>query len=167
LEISYRWSQVGEDYFRRVATEGKRDPEAWKLLVDAANLKCPEYKVLIPKEWRFEVKFRSGDYGGVQRETITMERTKDTATLKRHYSIDSRAPFQYEVWNGFTHEEADRFLYALGYAIDQPWLVKRFIYPATQKTEWANMGHVIKGRDWGTYNPNAHWSGVLLSDILT
>ncbi len=157
------WKQVGEDYFRRVESEGKRNPEAWKLLVGDANIRCPEYKILIPSEWRFEINFRSGDYDGVQREVIVMERTKETATLKRHYSVDSRAPFQYEVWHNFTPEEADRFLYGLGYAIDQPWFVKRFIYPP-QTSHWDNIGHVIEGRNWGTYNPHASWSGIVLPD---
>ena len=160
------WETVGKDYFSRVEKEGKSNPEAWKLLVGDALIPCPNYAILIPKEWHFEINFRSGDYGGVQREVISMERTVNGAILKRHYSINSTAPFQYEVWHGFTPQEADKFLYGLGYAIDHPWFVKQFIcIPKRQNNTdlvFSNDSH--PGRRWGNYCAGVEWSGILLPD---
>lgn len=160
------WGSVGKDYFERVETEGRHNPAAWKLLVGDAQIPCPGYKILIPQEWHFEIRFRSGDYGGVEREVIRMERTQDAATLKRHCSVDSTTPFQYEVWHGFTPQEADRFLYALAYAIDQPWFVKQFISIPRKKSKsdsaFTEQSH--PGRNWGDYYSRTEWSGVLLSD---
>lgn len=154
------WREVGADYFRRLEKEGIRNENAWHSLVGFSKIPCPEYKILLPKEWRFEVSFRTGDYMGVVNEVITMERSKDKAVLKRRFSPATDKPFQYEVWNGgfggkFSPKDADDFLCELIYAIDHPWFVKRFVSPRR---------NFVEGRSWRHYYSHTDWTGVVLPD---
>jgi len=155
------WEAVGEDYFRRVETEGRCSPEAWKLLVGDAPIHCPDYKILIPPVWHFEIRFRTGDYAGIQQEIIRMERKKDSAVLIRSFSTATDKPFQHESWHGFTVEEADRFLMALTYAVDQPWLVKRLL---ESSPEADNKKLAVADRTWNSYYCGTRWTGVTYPD---
>jgi hypothetical protein len=155
------WEGVGEEYFRRVETEGQRSPEAWTLLVGDAPIHCPDYKILIPPEWHFEIRFRTGDYMGVQQEIIRMERKKDSAALIRSFSTATGKPFQHESWHGFKVEEADRFLRALTYAVDQPWLVKRLL---ESSPEADNKKLAVPDRTWHSYYGGSRWTGVRYPD---
>lgn len=158
------WKEVGADFHSRLERDGSPAPEAWRPLAGyAPTLTCPTYKILIPDEWRFEVTFRTGDYFGKVDEVITMERKKNSASLKRRYRTHTSGEYHYEVYTNsiggedgtFTPDDADHFLKTLVYAVDNPWLVK---------TEIAPHLNTVDGRSWRHYCSSTEWTGVLLPD---
>ena len=48
------------------------------------------------------------------------------------------------------------------YAVDQPWLVKRFILTAPKDGEFSEPP--VPGRTWHLYYPGIEWSGIVLPD---
>ena len=134
------WKDVGMKLPAEKKERGVRDVEAWNLAKRGRNLPMPDEPQVIPESYELKVNYSSGDYGGVTCEELTIHRSRDEAKLSRSFSTRQNGPVTEQRWLPFTVGDADRVLRALGYLIDQPWLLndeaeieKR--YWATQKAE--------------------------------
>ena len=79
------WQNSGKD--RLIKNENAvLDREAWQLVARNRNLDVPADPILIPDEYTIEWNFRSGDYGGIVKENLTLTRTENRASLVRTFS---------------------------------------------------------------------------------
>jgi hypothetical protein len=159
------WDYYGSKLAESLKKEGRTYPEAWNAIAQSSGLKCPAYPLALPTSWSFQLSFRSGDYGGVVEEEISMSVSPTTATLKRRYHRPTDASgsnwfhpqWITEKWEGLTVEESQSFLASVIYAIDNPWVYS--------DDEIQIDGH-IKGRpkQWTDYYPSVKWTGILDSE---
>lgn len=152
------WEEVGKHRPHWQAQRGVRDAEAWKLARRGRNLPLPEVPIVIPDEYELTVNFRSGDYDGVITETLLIKRKADGAELIRRYSTSRDEVAKEERWSPFDAKEADRLVRAIGYLVDQPWLIndeaeieKRYQAAGkkdpTSESPGAWGDEIIKGRE--------------------
>lgn len=141
------WETVGKSYQERLAAHGRQNEKAWRLITREQQRPLPDYKITIPDEWVFKSYYRAGDYGGVQTESITLCRTKNAAILVRAWRKETRGELQWEQWKSMTLEQADDFAFALGYAIDHPWVLK------SNEPKEQSARQKLEGRELTTYHP--------------
>jgi hypothetical protein len=157
------WSYYGSRYSERLKREGHTYLEAWQAIAPR-GLPCPDYPLLLPEAWSFQLTFGSGDYGSIVKEEVTMSVNPNAATLRRRYQSYSGAPWVSEEWKGLTIAESQSFLASLLYAIDNPWIYVNDSLAVEPRASFnfAGMGSV-KGRPkrWSTYYPSVQWSGIL------
>jgi hypothetical protein len=162
------WDAYGSKLPEALAKSGQRYEKAWKQVAPTPYLETPAYPILIPKSWTSTISFRSGDYGGVTEEVIEFRVTDDTCSLRRRYRTGwmGKEPWTHEVWQEFSHKEADHFLASLIYLIDNPWFFSRDELSETEGGDkQAKIGH-IRGRPeaWTDYYPGYEWTGILDAD---
>ena len=117
------WQEAGKHRPQWQAQRGVRDADAWKLAQRDRNLPLPEAPIVIPEEYELTVNFSSGDYGGVISETLLIKRKADGAELIRRFSMRTGEQPKEERWHPFDAKDADRIVRAIGYLVDQPWLI--------------------------------------------
>lgn len=159
--IKYRewWERYGKGLARDLLKKGKRYPAEWRTLMLSPSLECPNYPLLLPEEWSMTVSFRSGDYGGIVTEDMSFKVSPEKCSLVRVFTTHTGAPKQREEWKGFTYAEAQGFLAALIYLIDNPWLVEE----GESVVEIKGQPSHVMGRpeEWSVYYPSVDWTGVL------
>lgn len=152
------WEDVGKHQPEWLTQRGVRDAEAWDLARRGRNLPMPEEPLVIPESYVLKVRFRSGDYGGITSETLTIQRRQDGAELIRSFSTGTGGPVAEERWQPFGVKDADRVVRALGYLIDRPWLLndeadieRRYWAAETKDPERESFGKwcgdKLKGRE--------------------
>lgn len=155
-----QWQQWWEHYGSGLEVElrksGVRSEEAWYLVAPTPYLECPDYPIAIPKMWTSTLHFRSGDYGGVVTEVIDFKVTGEKCQLSRKYSTKTDGPLTHEVWRDFSRKEADLFVGAVIYAIDNPWF---FGMDELMEKAWGPING--RPKEWIDYYPNFDWSGIL------
>jgi hypothetical protein len=134
------WKTVGKPYGDQLSKQGRRNPDAWKLVTRENVRPLPDYTIVIPDEWVLRTYFRAGDYGGVQTESMTLRRTKNAATLVRGVRKRTNASLEWQEWP-ISLEAADNVAFAVAYSIDHPWLLK----------PRGKSGSKVEGRDVTTY----------------
>lgn len=134
------WQLTGKDREAFVKKHGIRDESAWKNVARGRNLPLPKTPIALPPNYSIEFRFRSGDYGGVITETITIERKESDASFVRVLSTKTGGEKTTQCWQPFTITDADRFARSLGYLIDHPWLM--------------NDEHEINRRYWKEQSEN-------------
>lgn len=117
------WKDVGQHRPDLRKTRGLHDKAAWEMVRADRDLPLPKLAVVIPETYKLTARFSSGDYDGVTSETVTIERNRDSAELIRRFSTRRDGPVTEERWLPFGPEEADRVVRAIGYLVDQPWLL--------------------------------------------
>ncbi len=130
----------------------------------------PQAPIALPDEYVIDLGFRSGDYGGVVEEKITLKRSAGGASLVRVFSTKTEGPKTVERWQPFTVADADRTARAIAYLIDHPWFLndekainRRFWEEQkTTKGKSATAGPIkeekIKGREtFLLYHPSAYF----------
>lgn len=117
------WKEVGRHRPEERTQRGVRDAKAWDLVRGGRKLPLPKRAVVIPSSYVMTVSFGTGDYAAVTSELLTIRRNGEGAELTREYARRRDDPAIKERWLPFSVEEADRVVRALGYLIDQPWLI--------------------------------------------
>lgn len=117
------WDDVGRHRTEQRKLRGVRDEEAWEIVRGDRDLPLPELAVVIPDSYHLTARFSSGDYLGVTSETVTIKRSADHAELVRSFSTLRDGPVTEERWMPFSPKEADQLVRAIGYLVDQPWLL--------------------------------------------
>ena len=117
------WKNTGEDRGKQDEAKGEVDSAAWQLVARNRKLEVPTTSISLPDVYTMEWSFRSGDYQGVVNESLTLKRSNNGASLIRVFSTKTGGGKTTEVWQSFTVEDADRTARAIGYLIDNPWLI--------------------------------------------
>ena len=159
--LKYRewWNRYGKGLVSDLLKNGKRYPDAWRSLMMSPSLECPSYPLLLPESWSMKVKFRSGDYGGVVTEELIFKVSPEMCSLVRVFSTHTNAAAEREEWKDFGYAEAQSYLAALIYLIDNPWLVEEG--ESVFKVE-GRPDHVVgRPKEWTLYYPSIEWTGVL------
>lgn len=153
------WTYHGAQQVELLKKEGRSYPEAWKAIAGSSGLPCPAYPLALPAAWSFELSFRSGDYGIMVEEHISMQVTNETASLQRRFRRSTNASWEAEEWTGLTVAESQSFLASLIYAIDHPWL---YVNDNIAERPAGNLIGHIKGRpkEWSDYYPSVKWTGI-------
>ena len=157
------WNIYGKQYADDYRKRGRKYPDAWAKIPGTKNIPCPDYPILLPETWSTQINFRSGDYGGVTQEQISMLVSPKKTTLTRKYTHGwpGQSKWTHETWDKFTHEEAQMFLATLIYSIDNPWIRRNESVLAAKQEE--RMSGTFKNRPntWSNYYPGVDWSGIL------
>jgi len=157
------WNTYGSKLAESLSNDGRRYENAWKA-VAPAGLECPEYPLSIPAAWSSTLSFHSGDYQSRVEEIIDFQISVDRCELRRRYRTGwlEQSKWIHETWEGFSRDEADHFLAALLYAIDNPWF-----FSADKLENIGSNGKIIEGsirgrpKPWSTYYPSCQWTGIL------
>lgn len=162
------WLTYGSKLAVLLDEDGQRFEKAWKQVAPSPYLEVPKYPISIPKSWSSTISFRSGDYAGITEEVIDFRVADGNCSLRRRYRTGSmgKESWTQEIWQGFSHEEADHFLASLIYSIDNPWFYAHDELSEIEKGDkTAIVGH-IRGRPkaWVNYYPSYTWTGILDAD---
>ncbi|MEM8672235.1 MAG: hypothetical protein AAGG48_32270 [Planctomycetota bacterium] len=157
------WNTYGKQYAEDYRKRGRKYPNAWAKIPGTKDIPCPEYPILLPDSWSTQINFRSGDYGGVTQEQISISVSPNKTTLTRKYTHGwpGGSEWTHEEWRDFTHEEAQLFLATLIYSIDNPWVRRDESVLATTEKERMIGSFKNRPRTWSNYYPHVEWSGIL------
>jgi hypothetical protein len=173
-EVEYRaavtawknwWDTYGSKLPKALAESGRQHEGAWKQIAPTPYLECPKYPILIPPSWSSTLSFRSGDYVGVTEEIIEFLVKDGAFSLKRRYRTGQlgRGEWTHEEWSDFTQEEAEKFVAAVIYSIDNPWFfASDELSERNDKGEDEHFGTILgRPEAWTDYYPSCQWSGFL------
>lgn len=162
------WSSVGTKQVEDLRTRGKRYPSAWREIAPSHHLACPDYPIVLPSRWTSTLKFQSGDYDGYTEEIIEFRVADDDCGLVRRYAtgFPHEAEWTHEAWEGFSREEADRFIAVLHYAIDHPWFFGDDPEAEPDVGKEGGESRHIRGRPkaWTDYYASDEWTGIQAED---
>jgi hypothetical protein len=164
------WETIGKLRPDQQTQHGTKDPQAWNLAKKGRDLPIPAEPIVIPASYTLEVHFRSGDYGAITSETLSIHRHPEGARLTRKFSTQRDGPITEEIWLPFDEKEADRVIRAIAYLLDRPWLLndeadieKRYWAAEKKNPESESTGkwcdEKLKGREsYGApYYPSVHF----------
>ena len=157
------WKEVGMHRVEERKKRGERDAKAWELVRGGRKPAMPESPIVIPSSYVMFVSFGTGDYQAVTSEILTIRRNGEGAELVRKVGRRRDGPFVEERWLPFSVEEADRIVRALGYLIDQPWLlndeekIERLYWESEKKSKKGGEPNKIEGRE---SFPELYYPGV-------
>jgi hypothetical protein len=162
------WDWYGSKLPEALTKGGQQYEKAWTQVAPTPYLEIPTYPVLIPESWSSTISFRSGDYGGVTEEVIEFRVTETSVSLRRRYRTGwmGKEPWIHEVWQDFSHSEADHFIASLIYLIDNPWFYSHDDLSITEDGDnQAKIGHILgRPEAWSNYYPGYKWTGILDPD---
>lgn len=157
------WLHHGVKYQQDLALIGRSYTNSWKKLPKNRDELSMAYALVLPQSWTCSLSFKSGDYFNSTEENLDFEITPTTAKLNRRYrrGLDD---WICEEWAGFTRSEADEFLAALIYAIDNPWIYATDVFSETNEdAAKVNMRYVRGRPEVWCYYPSVKWTGIVLS----
>ena len=157
------WNVYGKRYATDYKKHGRKYPDAWAKIPGTKDIPCPEYPILLPETWSTKINFRSGDYGGVTQEQISISVSPKKTILTRKYTHGwpGRTDWTHEKWDNFTYDEAQMFLATLIYSIDNPWLRRNESVLAGNQKERVIGTFKNRPNTWSNYYPNVKWPGIL------